>query len=89
MSLADTMTLLKVNRGDYSLVEEKIPVGARAVGKALKDLALPDNIVIAAIIRDGKILVPRGGSAFEIGDEVLAVADQDRAEQLHLLFQSP
>lgn len=89
MSMGDMMTLLKLNRGDYSLVEEKIPVGARAVGKALKDLALPDNIVIAAIIRDGKILVPRGGSAFEIGDEVLAVADQDGAEQLHLLFQSP
>ena len=32
MSLGDVMTLLKVRRGQYSLVEEKIPPGAKAIG---------------------------------------------------------
>ena len=32
MSMGDMMTLLKLRRGNYSLVEEKIPMGARAVG---------------------------------------------------------
>ncbi|MEW6094869.1 MAG: NAD-binding protein, partial [Chloroflexota bacterium] len=50
MSLGDMMTLLKLRRGRYSLVEEKIPRGAKAVGVTIKDLGLPDQCVIAGII---------------------------------------
>jgi trk system potassium uptake protein TrkA len=82
MSLGDMMTLLKLRRGQYSLVEEKVPPGAKAIGVALKDLRLPDQCVIAAIIRDGKINVPRGDFAFREDDEVLAVTNPEGARQL-------
>jgi trk system potassium uptake protein TrkA len=86
MSLGDMMTLLKLRRGDYSLVEEKIPTGAKAVGVALKDLGLDENCVIAAIIRHGKVVLPRGMTVFEVGDEVLAITDRAGAEELRKLF---
>ena len=89
MSLGDMMTLVKLRRGDYSLVEEKIPAGANALGMAIKDIDFPDNCVIAAIIRDGKIVVPRGITTFEVGDEVLAVADKQGAQRISELFSSP
>jgi trk system potassium uptake protein TrkA len=89
MSLGDMMTLLKLRRGDYSLVEEKIPSGARAEGVSLKDLSLPESCVIAAIIRDGKVIVPRGGITFQVGDEVLAVTDRQGAQELAALFAPP
>ncbi|MFL7867266.1 MAG: TrkA family potassium uptake protein [Anaerolineales bacterium] len=82
MSLGDMMTLLKLRRGRYSLVEEKIPPGAKAIGVALKDLGLPDECVIAAIIRNGKITLPRGDTTFQKDDEVLAVTDPEAARQL-------
>ncbi len=86
MSLGDMVTLLKLRRGDYSLVEEKIPTGAPAVGVQLKDLKLSDNCVIAAIIRHEKVVMPRGFTTFEVGDEVLAIADKEGVEQLRNLF---
>lgn len=86
MSLGDMMTLLKLRRGRYSLVEEKIPKNARALGIAIKDMPFPENCVIAAIIRNGKIIVPRGTTLFEVDDEVLAVTDEDGAKQLADLF---
>lgn len=86
MSLGDMVTLTKLRRGAYSLVEEKIPPGAKAVGKAIKDLELPQECVIAAIIREGKVIVPRGITAFEIGDEVLAVTNRTGAQQLSELL---
>lgn len=89
MSLGDMMTLLKLRRGQYSLVEEKVPVGAKAVGVAIKDLKLPDECVIAAIIRQGKMVLPRGITTLEVGDEVLAVTNSHGAEQLASLFSSP
>jgi trk system potassium uptake protein TrkA len=86
MSLGDMMTLLKLRRGRYSLVEEKIPEHAKALEQAIKDTQFPDNCVIAAIIRNGQIIVPRGSTFFEVGDEVLAVTDDEGAKQLSKLF---
>jgi trk system potassium uptake protein TrkA len=89
MSLGDMMTLLKLRRGDFSLVEEKIPVGARAVSVPIKDLGLVETCVIAAIIREGKMVMPRGSITFEAGDEVLAIADRTGLDQLRMLFSPP
>jgi trk system potassium uptake protein len=89
MSLGDMMTLLKLRRGRYSLVEEKIPEGASAAGRLIKDLSFPPNLVIAAIIRRGQIVIPHGGTQFEVGDEVLAIVDPVAAKELAVLFGRP
>lgn len=89
MSLGDMITLVKLRRGNYSLVEEKIPHDARAVGVAIKDLPLPEHCVIAAIIRHGEVMIPRGITIIEEGDEILAVADTEGAKGLSELFGSP
>jgi trk system potassium uptake protein TrkA len=89
MSLGDMMTLLKLRRGQYSVVEEKIPAGARAVGVAIQDLGLPDECVIAAIIRKGKMILPRGITELEQDDEVLAITDRGGADYLAGLFAGP
>lgn len=80
------MTLLKLQRGNYALVEEKILPGAQVIGQAIQNLPLPDNCVIAAIIRQEKIVVPRGRTTFAAGDEVLAVTDRAGATQLAKLL---
>jgi trk system potassium uptake protein TrkA len=83
------MTLLKLQRGNYALVEEKIAPGAQAIGVAIKDLPLPEDCVIAAIIRNGEIVVPRGITTFEVGDEVLALTDRSGAAELAELLTPP
>jgi trk system potassium uptake protein TrkA len=82
MSMGDMMTLLKLRRGRYALVEEKVPPGAKAIGVAIKDMGLPDECVIAAIIRKGKVVLPRGNAVFEAEDEILAITDPDGAQKL-------
>lgn len=88
MTLGDMMTLAKLRRGRYSLVGEIIPNGAQAVGVAIKDLPLPPQTVVAAVIRGGEIVIPRGPLRFEVGDEVLAIADEAGADELSHLFGS-
>jgi len=89
MSMGDMMTLLKIRRGKYSLVEEKIPPGAKAIGQQIKNLALPQLCVIATIIRKGEMVLPRGDTALEEGDEVLAITDSAGMSQLATLFARP
>ena len=89
MSLGDMMTMLKIRRGKYSIVEEKIPLGAPIIGLAIKDLTFPNNCVISGIIRHGEIILPRGTTTLEEGDEVLALVDDPAREQLAKLLSRP
>jgi trk system potassium uptake protein len=82
MSIGDMMTMLKIRRGKYSLVEEKIAPNAPAVGRAIKDLVLPGNCVISGIIRHGEIVLPRGATVLEEADEILALVDDSSRELL-------
>ncbi len=81
MSLGDMMPLLKLKRGRYMLVEEVVADDAPAVGVMIKDLELPDQCVIATIIREGEIVIPRGVADLKPGDEVLAIVDRSAADQ--------
>jgi trk system potassium uptake protein TrkA len=89
MSIGDMMTLLKLRRGKYSLVEEKIEPNSSAIGVEIKDLPLPHNCVISGIIRHGEIVLPRGITELEEGDEVLALVDDSAREQLAKLLSRP
>lgn len=89
MSLGDMMTLFKIRRGRYSVVEEKVPAGAKGIGLALKDMDLAQHCVIAAIIRNGKMTLPRGDSILQEGDEIVAVASPEGAQKLSELLAHP
>jgi trk system potassium uptake protein len=89
MSLGDMMTLFKIRRGNYSVVEEKVPAGAKVIGIPLKDMDLAEHCVIAAIIRDGKMTLPRGDSILQQDDEIIAVASPEGAQKLAELLAFP
>jgi trk system potassium uptake protein len=89
MSLGDMMTLFKIRRGHYSVVEEKVPAGAKAIGIQLKDMDLAEHCVIAAIIRDGVMTLPRGDSALQENDEIIAVASPEGVQKLADLLAFP
>jgi len=82
ISLGDMMTLLKLNKGMYSLVEKSVESNSAANGNALKDLAFPPRCILAAIIREGDLIVPRGGTTLQTADKVLAVVHSDELTQL-------
>jgi trk system potassium uptake protein TrkA len=83
------MTLLKLRKGQYALVEEQVHPRAPAVGTALRDLPLPGECVVAAIIRSGRLLVSRPDLVLQPADEVLAVVHASQAAQLAALLGCP
>jgi trk system potassium uptake protein TrkA len=89
MSLGDMMTLFKIRRGRYSVVEEKVPANAKAIGIQLKDMNLAEYCVIAAIIRGGIMTLPRGDSMLQENDEIIAVASEEGTQKLAELLAHP
>lgn len=86
MSLGDMMTLLKLRRGQYSLVEEKVHPNAAGAQHSIRELALPAECAIVAVMRGGHLLLPRGDLEFQPGDEVLALVDAEAAGKLAALL---
>src|SRR3990172_11549598 len=82
MSLGDMMTLLKLRKGLFSLVEEKVHPVAAAAGKALRDLKLPDKCVLAAVLRKSELIVPHGDLVLRPADEVVALVQASQVTRL-------
>jgi trk system potassium uptake protein len=82
MSLGDMMTLLKLRKGEYSLVEEKVHPLSFSVNKNLRELNIPNECVLVAIIRKNKLFIPHGDTVLQAADEVLALV---HASQINLL----
>lgn len=82
MSLGDMMTLLKLRKGEYSVVEEKVHPNSVAIGRPLGALVIPTECVIAAIIRNGKLLIPHGDTILLAADEIIAVVHDAQVRQL-------
>ncbi len=82
MSTGDMMTLLKLHRGLYSLVEEKVHPASVAVGRAVRDLHLPAECVLCAVLRKDQVIIPRGDLVMQPFDEVLAVVHASQVATL-------
>ena len=86
MSLGDMMTLMKLMRGQFSLVQEKVHPASAAVNKLISTLKLPDQCVLVAIIRKGTLLLPKGETVLQEADEVLALVKSSELTQFNALL---
>lgn len=89
MSLGDMMTLLKLRRGQYSIVEHQVHFGALAAGKEVHELDLPHDCVLTAIIRGGELIVPRGETTLQPEDTVLALVHSSQLDRLASVLVGP
>jgi trk system potassium uptake protein TrkA len=86
MSLGDMMTLVKLRKGEVSVVEEKVEEGATAAGKLVRDIPWPSGSTLAAVIRKGEVILPRGDTLIQPNDELLAVVRTDQQADLNRLL---
>src|SRR4030066_1219111 len=86
IALGDMMTLLKLRKGEYSIVEEKVHPKAVVVGKLLRDMDLPPQCVFAAVIPKGQLVVPNGNTELAPVDEIIALVHASQGTHLAQLL---
>lgn len=87
MNLHDMFTILKLNRGDYSIVQVKVQPRAKAVNQLLKDLPVSKQTVLIAITREDSTLIPKGDTQILEGDDILALTNEESRSELIDLFE--
>ncbi|MDT0260773.1 potassium channel family protein [Jatrophihabitans lederbergiae] len=74
VSVGDVVRLFTLRQGQANLIEVTLPVGAPCAGVPLRDLDLPSDAAMVAIIRGSRVIVPTPDEPLEPGDELLFVA---------------
>lgn len=86
MSLGEMTTLLKLRRGSFALVEERVHPTSSVVGRTIADLPLPAECILVGILRENDIVTPHGDTVLMAGDEVLAIVRTEVAQDLAALL---
>jgi cell volume regulation protein A len=59
-----------LRRVDGEIVDYTVAPSARVAGQLLRDVALPDGVVVTLVVRGGEVIMPRGATALRPGDHV-------------------
>jgi len=59
---------------------------APVVDRAIRDLDIPRDATIVAVVRGEHVVMPRGDTVFESGDEVLAMVTSDSEEDVRQIL---
>ena len=86
VSVGSLVRLLQFQGGSAHLVEITLAEGSPAAGVAVADIGIPREATIVAVVRRDRLVVPRGDTVLQSGDEVLVLVTGDVEETVHGLF---
>ncbi len=73
VTVGSFVRLLSIGGGKAKLAEVTLAEGSPAADKEIVELAFPRDITVVAVLRDEKVIVPRGDTILRLGDEVLVL----------------
>jgi trk system potassium uptake protein TrkA len=74
VEVGDLVRLFGLREGQANLVEVTLPESAPIAGKCMRDLDMPKDAALVAIIRGNRVITPTPEEPVESGDELLFVA---------------
>ncbi len=86
MNLNDMLTIFKLNRDKYSIVQMKVQQDAVVANKTVKELSVPKDSVLISVIRDETLFIPNGDTQILVDDEILVLTNEANKEKLEELF---
>ena len=72
--------------GNARLVEVTLADEAPVVDKEIRQLDIPRDATIVAVVREDHVVMPRGDTVFEAGDEVLALVTPDSEDEIRRIL---
>lgn len=88
IDMKNMMTLLKINRGDASIIQVHVGAESQAAGKPIRELNIPNTGIIISVLRGDENFIPRGDTIIKEGDDILALANEKAQAVISQLFTS-
>jgi cell volume regulation protein A len=81
-----TLELSSLRDVEGDIVDYAVGENSRAAGRLVKDLALPEGVVIALVARERDIIPPQGNTRIQPGDHVVIVLRPDTRPLVNRIF---
>jgi len=78
----DLIHLLELRKENLEIVEVEIEKGAACAGKRVEQLSLPDGARLISVTRDGQSEIAVGATELRPGDQVLAILQPGKEDEL-------
>ena len=78
----DLVHLLELRKENLEIVEVQIPQGAPAAGKRVEKLELPEGSRLISVMRNGRSEIAVGATELHPGDQVLAILQPGKEDEL-------
>jgi trk system potassium uptake protein TrkA len=78
--------LLQFEGGQARLVEVTLAEDSPVIDRSLKEVDVPRDATVVAVVRGEHVVMPRGDTVFEAGDEVLAMVTPDSEEEVRRIL---
>ena len=78
--------LFEISEGIANLVGAYVPPDGKIIGQAIRDIAIPHECMVAAIVRNKRFVAPRGDTVIEADDHVIFVGPAAAIKDAHDLF---
>ena len=79
----ELLHLAALGEGELELIEAHLQTGSPAIGRAPRELDIPDGCSLFAVIRDGVASPLRPDTVLREGDKVIAIGKQECEDLLH------
>ena len=79
----ELLHLAALGEGELELIEAHLQAGSPAIGRATKDLTMPEGCSLFAVIRNGKATPLRPDTILAEGDKVIAIGKAECEAGLH------
>ncbi len=89
VSVGTLVRLLSFEQGQASLIETTLTASAPVVDRELAECRFPRDSTVVAVIRRDRVVVPRGDTVFQEGDEVLVLVTPDSEADVRELLTEP
>jgi trk system potassium uptake protein TrkA len=75
-----------LREGFGELIEAEALETSELVGKPLSEVNLPPGVMLGAIVRDGKMICPRGSTIVQVNDRVVMFAAEEAIREVEKIF---
>jgi trk system potassium uptake protein len=83
---AHIRTIFSFYERDVEIVELEVSPNSPTVGRSLRDMELPRDVLVAFAIRGGEVMVASGGTVLSPGDVIGLVAEKKNIAVLERIF---
>ena len=86
LSVGSLVRLLQLEKGAARLVEVTLAPDAPVIGPTIRELDLPRDSTFVAVVREEHVVVPRGDTVFQAGDEVIALVTPESEDEIRRIL---